>query len=304
MAPESFHKSLTVLFLPLARFFPMTDQFTSSTLPSLPPEFLRLQNVLSAFAPDKNFALAFSGGLDSRFLAHASTLLGFYPLLLHITGPHVPPNETAFAQNWAIRRHINFCKESLDPLDLPLVSSGDRKRCYACKKALFSCLKKLTDMPLCDGTNASDTLCYRPGLQALQELGISSPLAEANLTKADIRRLAKVTGMDFPDQKARPCLLTRLPYGVPPRREVLQDLARGEGIVYALLQKVDLQDIDFRLRVTGVQKTELHVMHTDLARIPSAIQQSILSQLKIQSSLFADLHWVGLESLSGFFDRT
>ena len=91
------------------------------------------------------------------------------------------------------------------------MASGDRRRCYACKRNLFSLLKARTDLPLCDGTNASDAGQYRPGIRAVEELGILSPLASAGLTKADIHRCAALTGMEDPEQKARPCLLTRLP---------------------------------------------------------------------------------------------
>lgn len=188
----------------------------------------RLESVLGVLAAGNRFALAYSGGLDSRFLAHAAQRFGFEPVLLHIVGPHIPPEETDYARHWAASRELAYEELPADPLDLALVASGDRRRCYACKRNLFSLLKARTDLPLCDGTNASDAGQYRPGIRAVEELGILSPLASAGLTKADIHRCAALTGMEDPEQKARPCLLTRLPYGMKPERSLLAGLAAGE----------------------------------------------------------------------------
>ena len=151
----------------------------------------RLESVLGVLAAGNRFALAYSGGLDSRFLAHAAQRFGFEPVLLHIVGPHIPPEETDYARHWAPSRELAYEELPADPLDLALVASGDRRRCYACKRNLFSLLKARTDLPLCDGTNASDAGQYRPGIRAVEELGILSPLASAGLTKADIRRLSR-----------------------------------------------------------------------------------------------------------------
>ena len=98
---------------------------------------------------------------------------------------------------------------------------------------------------LCDGTNADDLLAYRPGLRALEEGCVRSPLAEAGLSKADIRKAASATGLDRPDQRARPCLLTRMAYGMRPDAAILARLATAEA---------ELAEIgplgDFRLRLT------------------------------------------------------
>ena len=146
----------------------------------------RLESVLGVLAAGNRFALAYSGGLDSRFLAHAAQRFGFEPVLLHIVGPHIPPEETDYARHWAASRELAYEELPADPLDLALVASGDRRRCYACKRNLFSLLKARTDLPLCDGTNASDAGQYRPGIRAVEELGILSPLASAGLTQDDV----------------------------------------------------------------------------------------------------------------------
>ena len=220
----------------------------------------RLESVLGVLAAGNRFALAYSGGLDSRFLAHAAQRFGFEPVLLHIVGPHIPPEETDYARHWAASRELAYEELPTDPLDLALVASGDRRRCYACKRNLFSLLKARTDLPLCDGTNASDARQYRPGIRAVEELGILSPLASAGLTKAGIHRCAALTGMEDPEQKARPCLLTRLPYGMKPERSLLAGLAAGERAVHGVFASAGLPGPDFRLRLVDAERLELHVL--------------------------------------------
>ena len=203
----------------------------------------RLESVLGVLAAGNRFALAYSGGLDSRFLAHAAQRFGFEPVLLHIVGPHIPPEETDYARHWAASRELAYEELPADPLDSALVASGDRRRCYACKRNLFSLLKARTGLPLCDGTNASDAGQYRPGIRAVEELGILSPLASAGLTKADIRRLSREAGLFTWDKPAYACLATRIPTGEAITGEIL---ARVEGAEDALFR---LGYTDFRVRV-------------------------------------------------------
>lgn len=131
-------------------------------------------------------AIAFSGGLDSRFLCHAALLCGSRVLALHAQGPHIAAQESAEAQDWARRRGLPLRLVHYSPLPLAEVAANSRERCYACKRGLMAALRAtlaLTgqDAPctLCDGTNADDMRAFRPGLRALKEAGVRSPLAEA-----------------------------------------------------------------------------------------------------------------------------
>lgn len=262
-------------------------------------EWTRLEAALRGLAREGRFALAYSGGLDSRFVAHAAALCGLSPLLLHVSGPHVPPEESAGARAWAARRGFELSEVRADPLALPEVAAGDPARCYACKRHLFSRLQTLTDGPLCDGTNASDAGQYRPGLKALRELGVLSPLALAAFDKAAIRRWAARTGMEDPDQRARPCLLTRLPYGMKPEREVLAALARGEEAVRESLAVAGLGGRDFRLRLVGPGRAELHLTP---CKLPPELRQRLEELLGALPPLPA-ARIVMTETLSGYFDR-
>lgn len=235
----------------------------------------RLESVLGVLATENRFALTYSDGLDSRFLIHATQRFDSGLVLLHIVGPHIPPKETDYARYWAASQGFAYREPPADPLDLALMASGDRRRCYACRRSLSSLLKARTDLPLYDGTNASDTGQYHPGIRAIEELGILSPLASTGLARAGIHRCTALTGMGDPEQKIRPCLLTWLPYGMKPERSLLAGLAAGERAVHGVSTSTGLPGPDFRLRLANAEQLELHVLpepalvpglHAELAR--------------------------------------
>ncbi len=216
-------------------------------------------------------AVAFSGGLDSRFLCHAALLCGCDVLAVHVYGPHIPPQESAGAAAWARERGLRLHTARFDPLALAEVETNSPQRCYGCKTGLVALLRgelapmaEAHDRVLCDGTNADDLQAYRPGLRALEEGRVRSPLAEAGLTKAQVREAARATGLDRPWQRARPCLLTRLAYGMRPEADTLARLAAAEADLAALGATASAQGAaqvvpeegsvgalgDFRLRLT------------------------------------------------------
>lgn len=203
--------------------------------------------------------LAYSGGLDSRFLAYAALCAGVGVELVHVRGPHVAAADTAFALDWAGQQGLSVQTMWLDPLPLPEVAGGSKDRCYACKRFLFDAIRKNCTGFLCDGTNASDLRLFRPGQRALKELGVRSPLAEGDLTKDAIRLLAGHVGLSRPDQQARACLLTRLPYGVAPGIKILDTLARAEAAVESVLMDAGCIDSPFRLRMMENGRFELHL---------------------------------------------
>lgn len=260
---------------------------------TLPPGLLALLTAMP------ELAVALSGGLDSRFLTHAALLAGCRVTALHITGPHMPPRETEEARRWATARGVTFMTVPLNPLSIPAIAAGQRDRCYHCKHAAFTALlATAASLPLCDGTNADDLTAYRPGLRALRELGIHSPLAEAGLSKADIRALATRTGMDRPDQAARPCLLTRLAYGMRPDAATLTRLAAAEDA----LENLGLWDFRLRLAPDAPSRLQIGPGHTaaDIAtRLPP---RNVLLRL-LASHGFGDVVIDADGPVSGYFDR-
>ncbi|MCH5278053.1 MAG: tRNA(Ile)-lysidine synthetase [Desulfovibrionaceae bacterium] len=265
----------------------------------------KLQVILKEIAPTGHFALAYSGGVDSRFAAHAAQKMGFAPLLLHVQGPHIPQSESAYARRWAAARGLSLRELVVSPMDLPAVAAGTRERCYACKHRLFSRLRDVADgLPLCDGTHASDTQGYRPGRKALKELNIYSPLALARLSKADIRQLGRMTGLDDPDQSARPCLLTRLNYGLAPSPELLTMIANGEQAAADVLRTAfGERTPDFRLRLTAPDRWELHLRSRDDTReVPPSVQHDLTQALRKRAHVPVACIAV-MDTLSGYFDQ-
>jgi len=236
-------------------------------------------------------AIALSGGLDSRFLAHAARLASCDIVLLHASGPHVSPRESERATRWAAGQKLPLRVIFFNPLTLPAVAENTRERCYFCKKALLATLRPHAEgHTLCDGTHADDLLHpHRPGQRALKEAGLRSPLAEIGLSKAQIRELAVSSGLAHATQPARPCLLTRLAYGLRPDAGTLARLAAAE----AELEDAGLRD--FRLRLTPAP--QLHIL-----TLPEDMRTAVTRVLTAHG--FAEAQTVHLESLSGFFDRT
>ncbi len=268
-----------------------------------------LIHILHGLAP---IALAFSGGLDSRFVAHMAHKEGLPIHLFHITGPHVQKEETRAAIHFAASLALPLTIISRNPLTIPQVATGDPVRCYYCKHALFSHLAThLAATPsftLCDGTNASDHQTYRPGLQALQELGVQSPLALAALSKPDIQALAISTALVNPTQRPRPCLLTRLPYNVPPTHALLAALDTAESAITALLMQWHTPTAkkplppDFRLRPLHANgppfEAELHLS----CQLTSA-QQTALRSVLMQHNFTTPTVLV-MSQVSGYHDKT
>ena len=163
-------------------------------------------------------AVAFSGGVDSAFLlAAAQEVFGSDLLAIRAEAPLFPETErtgaAAFCQSAGIRQVV-FSYPALQSEDF---CQNPPDRCYICKRALFSQMLTVAaeyGFPLlADGTNADDTNDYRPGMRALPELGIVSPLLEAGLTKAEIRQLSRSMGLPTWNHPSAACLASRIPYG-------------------------------------------------------------------------------------------
>lgn len=278
---------------------------------SLEIKFVNLQNRLAELSVDGRFALAFSGGIDSRFIAHTALLSGLRPLLIHAAGPHIAEEEITFAQNWALARSADFRRINVNPLENADVATNDRKRCYYCKLGLFTRLmQEAQGLPLCDGTQFSDLEGYRPGIAALRELGVYSPLANAELNKKEIRRLAAQTGMDLAEQRARPCLLTRFAYLLRPEPKQLIAVDKAEQAIDNELRswfkhQPDAALPDFRLRYLAPDIIELHLTPVD-ANHSDVLEDELRNRLEtaVNKQIAYPLNAVKImPSLSGYFDR-
>lgn len=244
-------------------------------------------------------AIAYSGGLDSRFLAYTALQLGLDVLALHVRGPHIPSGESHEAEAWATDHGLPLQILTINPLQNSSIAGNPKDRCYHCKHTVFqTLLRHAQGRTLCDGTNASDSGEYRPGLRALQELGIVSPLALAGISKVEIRALGGKNGLDRPEQVAQPCLLTRYNYGVEATQETLAALDAAEAALEHYFKQAGKSKQVFRLRFVTHRQPILHVQCERLSEVERQEVHTILG-----AHGFAEAPIECVDELSGFFDR-
>lgn len=199
------------------------------------------------FAQVPKAALAFSGGTDSAFLMWASRQYGCALRAYYIKTAFQPAFELADARRLAGELGVPMTVVELDVLSVPEAAENGPRRCYYCKKALFTRLRQAAAADgytvLIDGTNASDDAGDRPGMVALRELEVRSPLRECGITKAEVRRLSKEAGLFTWDKPAYACLATRIPTGTAVTAEMLTKVENAESTL------AGLGFVDFRVRV-------------------------------------------------------
>ena len=199
------------------------------------------------FQENPRCALGFSGGVDSAYLLYAGVKAGADIRPYFIKTAFQPAFELADAQKLAEGLGAEVTVLELDALADPRVAANPADRCYYCKQNLFRTLKDRAIADgypvLLDGTNASDEAGDRPGMRALAELSVRSPLRECGLTKAEIRARSREAGLFTWDKPAYACLATRVPTGTPITAEDLARVERGEEALFRL------GFTDFRLRL-------------------------------------------------------
>ena len=177
--------------------------------------------------------VAYSGGVDSAFLAAtAHRVLGNRMLAVLADSPSLARRDfeqaCAFARSLGMPLHIIATEE----LSRPEYQRNDANRCFHCKDELFAVMKSLAAelgyTAIAYGMNADDRKDFRPGQRAAEQHAVLAPLAEAGLTKLEVRALAKAAGYPLWDRPAAPCLSSRVEYGRTVTREVLEQVERGE----------------------------------------------------------------------------
>lgn len=226
-----------------------------------------------------DICLAFSGGVDSSLLLKAAVDAA------EETGKKV------YAVTFDSRLHPacdleiagQVAKElggihqviQIDELEQADIRMNPENRCYLCKRRLFSCLKEFAEERkitcILDGTNEDDLHVYRPGIQALGELGIISPLAELHITKAEVKALASMYGISVASRPSTPCMATRIPYGMELNYDILARIGEGE----AFLREMFSGNVRLRL-------------HKNVARIeldPECLEQAVMKREQVISRL-------------------
>ncbi len=212
-----------------------------------------MDSLESFFWDNPRVAIACSGGVDSTYLLHFAVRMGVDVLPIIV--------DSQFIHRGEIDSAVGFCRsEGLEPhiitMDVLKVDGIGRNppdRCYHCKRAMFTAIREVAESKgyhtIIDGTNASDDSDERPGMRALKELGIHSPLREAGLEKTRIREMAHEDGVITWNKESNSCLATRLSTGIAYTGEILDRISRGEDAIH------DLGLTGFRLRTDGESAT-------------------------------------------------
>ena len=200
----------------------------------------RLYDALSSF---DSVIVAFSGGVDSAYLAWVATeVLGTAALCVTADSPSYPDHHRQLALRIAREFSLHHEFVTTSETEQPEYRANPVNRCYYCKSELYDVLSRLaTDRGIAvivDGSNADDRSDYRPGRQAAREYGVRSPLDESDLTKADIRELSRRAGLPTWDEPASACLSSRIPYHSEVTTEKLRMIERAEAA---------LRDLGFRV---------------------------------------------------------
>ena len=214
-------------------------------------------------------AIAFSGGVDSTFLLMAAhEALGDKVLAITVRTPYIPEWEINEARDFSAKLGVKHLIIEI-PLENEILNNPEN-RCYLCKRIIF---KKLRDaaaregfINLLDGTNSDDSEENRPGMKALRELNILSPLKENGFNKKDIRNYSRINNLPTWDKPAYACLLTRIPYNNRVDNDMLKKIEKAEKFL-----------IDLGIKAVRVR------IHGDLARIET---EPILIKKIFEENLF------------------
>ena len=233
-------------------------------------------NLSDFFKQHQKIALAFSGGVDSAYLLYASLQAGCDVHAYYVKSAFQPQFELEDAKKLAQELGAKMTILELDVLEDSVITSNPANRCYHCKKKIFNSIKEAAKADgyhvLIDGNNASDDADDRPGMKAVQELKVLSPLRECGITKAEVRKLSKEAGLFTWDKPAYACLATRIPTGAQITSEKLAATETSEKVL------TDLGFTDFRIRLSGTV-AKIQVREEQLEKL-LLYRKEILEKLK------------------------
>lgn len=181
-------------------------------------------------------AVAYSGGVDSTLLlCVAKEVLGERVCAVTVASPFMPERDLRYASELAHRFGVPHTQITLDLLNDDSIRANPPERCYWCKRKVMEAINAHATLfglaSVIDATHTDDLLERRPGLKALHELGVKSPLQEVGLTKEEIRKLARQRCIPVWDRPSTPCLATRIPFGTPLTIQALEQVARAEDVL-------------------------------------------------------------------------
>jgi pyridinium-3,5-biscarboxylic acid mononucleotide sulfurtransferase len=258
------------------------------------PEILdqKLSSLIDRLKDAPSALLAFSGGVDSSFLLKAMKISGVPFLAITGKSETVPEKDLQQAIAFALQEDVKHRVIMTGELQNESFVNNPPDRCFFCKQDLFRRMRQIAEEEcseaVFDGSNADDLKDFRPGRKAAQLYGVQSPLAEAGLSKDEIRQLSKKLGLDTWNRPSSPCLSSRFPY--------------GQRITLPLLRRVEMAE-EF-LRSFGVETVRVRI-HNDVARIEVPEhematvlknRQAIVDRLKSFGFNFVSLDLEGFQS--------
>jgi pyridinium-3,5-biscarboxylic acid mononucleotide sulfurtransferase len=210
------------------------------TAQTLPEELIqKWQSLIHILEGLESVAVAYSGGVDSTLLAYsAAVVLGNQSVAVFIDSELETEQQKNNARQWANQMGFTMHTLPYSPLSDPQLASNPIRRCYFCKQHILNAIHEYASANglknIVEGQNVDDLTVYRPGRQAVNETGTKSPLAEAGLTKAEIRTLAKALSIPVWNLPSSACLATRFPYGSTITSEGLRRVETAEEYLHSL----------------------------------------------------------------------
>lgn len=241
------------------------------------PHHEKFESVFARFRKFGRVLVAYSGGVDSSLLLKIGSMaLGENCIGIIANSETLTPEELDAARKLAADHACLLREIRYSELEIENYASNPPDRCYFCKFELFSrfveIAREMGAAAVIDGSNADDVGDWRPGLKAVAELAVVSPLREADLHKDEIRDLARALGLSSWDKPSNPCLSSRIAYGVPIDRGKLKQVADGERFI----RSKGFRQV--RVRHHG-DWASVEVGADELGRLDSTLRQSIIDHL-------------------------